>query len=738
MIDLPGFRPSATFRTGLRQTIHHILDALGAATLLTVSLSITRLLQFGAAYHVMIVMLLLSAVLPMLFLRADRFLEWRAAIVISAFLIVIYTGMSQLGLLAVATAVLPFFMGVATSVFSARIGYWILVAAMTPMVAIGVLFLNGTLSPPDSSITAWNASIANWIVTLATIALFSAFNIMLIQALRRSWRETDLQAIEKYEQFEALIEYAPEAIVIIDMDQERYVMANAPAERMFGMSRTHLTSGPSPISMSPEYQPSGELSLNMALSYLKQAMQGGHPTFEWNHLNAQGEEFPCLISLSRIPPFDKKLIRSSMIDISDRIADKQRQKELQAQLAASQKMEAIGQLTGGVAHDFNNLLAVILGNLELIQEETIGAPAHDLVQPCIDATLRGADLTRSMLSFARKAPLKPCVLDLNTLVKDTKDWTSRTLPSTIDVETALSPDLWQTKTDPVAAESALINLILNARDAMTDGGTLTLETANITIDAVDINSYKEDISPGCYAMVAVTDTGSGIAANSLGRIFEPFFTTKPTGQGSGLGLSMVQGFMRQSDGAALVYSEQGIGTTFKLFFPAVQSPDQPQDQPPQAAAQHNLVPNLGLTMGPDSGSPLSSQSASKHILIAEDEPEVLRVLSAMLTTAGFRVTAAGSGDQAKSLFGNGAGFDLLLTDIVMPGRLQGTSLAHEIKQITPDLPVVFMSGYASKATVEGVELSTADIRLMKPVMRKDLLQAIENALASKARNDVSD
>jgi len=232
-------------------------------------------------------------------------------------------------------------------------------------------------------------------------------------------------------------------------------------------------------------------------------LAGEHPVFEWIHLDPDKHEIPCETSLSRMPPFERNLIRANVADITKRVADKKHEEELQAQLAASQRLETIGQLTGGVAHDFNNLLAVILGNLEFLQDEFIDEKKRKLLQPCIDATLRGADLTRSMLSYARKAPLQPRVLDLNKLVSETKNWAGRTLPS------YLMNGLWNVNADPSATESALLNLILNARDAMPENGTLTIETTNIRIEESYLD-HHEEIEPGQYVMVSVSDTGVGI------------------------------------------------------------------------------------------------------------------------------------------------------------------------------------------------------------------------------------
>ncbi len=389
----------------------------------------------------------------------------------------------------------------------------------------------------------------------------------------------------------------------------------------------------------------------------------------------------------------------------------QAQKDLRLsneQLLQAQKMEAIGQLTGGVAHDFNNLLAVILGNLELIDETDDPEEIQSFVSAAKTATHRGADLTKSLLSFARQSRLEPAVIEINQMVKEIETWSSRVVPETIDIEVSLLAGLWRAEADPSLTQNALLNLILNARDAMPNGGKLTIETSNVRIDE-EYNDYRgEDIEPGRYVMLAVSDTGEGISNENLANIFDPFFTTKAVGMGSGLGLSMVQGFLKQSGGAVRVYSEQGVGTTFKLYFKAAGG-----KQHEHARQEPAVVPQ---------------SKDGIRIFAVEDEEAVLTVLKETLKKAGYEVTSARSGDEAMRIWSEDSDYDLLVTDIVMPGELQGTQLARALRELRPDLPVVFMSGYASEATVHGNGLRPEDVRLMKPVRRVDLLAAVEKAL----------
>lgn len=375
----------------------------------------------------------------------------------------------------------------------------------------------------------------------------------------------------------------------------------------------------------------------------------------------------------------------------------------------AQKNESIGHLTGGVAHDFNNLLAVTLGSLELLQDEKDPSAQRDLIGQAIKATLRGADLTKSMLAFARQAELDPEILAANEVVHEAQSWIVRTLPESVSVETSLFAGLWHIKADRSSLESALLNLIINARDAMKGQGCLTIETANVRMNESYIDARQEELPPGRYVMLAVTDTGTGISKANLATIFDPFFTTKAPGDGTGLGLSMVVGFMRQSGGTVQVYSEIGKGTTFKLYFPAAAV----EAEKPEPKSTHSLPHN----------------AEGKRVLVVEDEDAVRDVLEIMLSRAGYQVVKAVSGDDALVIFATDPAFDLLITDIVMPGELQGAALCHEIRKHRPDLPVVFMSGYASEATVHSNGLRAEDIRMMKPIQRADLLATVAKAIA---------
>lgn len=392
----------------------------------------------------------------------------------------------------------------------------------------------------------------------------------------------------------------------------------------------------------------------------------------------------------------------TMTDISERV-------QLETQLRRAQKLEAIGKLTGGVAHDFNNLLAIIMGNLELLQDGVDHPDQIRMINAGLEATRRGADLTQSMLAFAGKARLEPEALNLNDVVRHAKNWMRRGLPETIDVELSLLEALWQVRLDATTLENAILNLLLNARDAMDGHGKLTIETANVRIDQASVDARNQELVPGCYVMLAISDTGTGITKDALKDIFEPFYSTKGPGKGSGMGLPMVEGFVKQSGGTVHVSSEPGQGAMFKVYFPAITDPVKLATK---ARAE---------TVGPPRD--------RLHVLLAEDDDAVRDVFDATLTNAGYHVTAVANGEEALRVFPATPAFDILITDIVMPGTLQGPALAKAIREINPDLPVIFMSGYASEAKVHGHGLRPHDILLMKPVPKNALLTAIIEANA---------
>ena len=514
------------------------------------------------------------------------------------------------------------------------------------------------------------------------------------------------------ERYKALFEYAPDAILMRDLETGELIAANPAAAILFGVTIEDFLNGSwDPANHMPEFQANGRSTQQYGAELVEQFFKKGLMTYEWNLLKADGSEFTAMVTMTFFPDRKRKIIRTSFVDISDQKRVELERKALQEQLIQSQKLESVGQMTGGVAHDFNNLLSVILGHMELLQDKLSNPDQLRHVDATIKTIQRGAGLARNMLAFARRSELYPTRFNLSTVIEDLQSWIAITIPANIQIKTHFADDLWPVEVDLVSSESALLNLMINARDAMPDGGVLSIETHNFT----QREEGATELKPGRYAILRVGDTGSGISADNLQRVFEPFFSTKQSGENSGLGLSMIHGFMNQSDGCAKINSEIGKGTTVELFFPA------------SANALETQTVDYKKN-------PVSDQQPAR-ILIAEDQDMVLALTKDMLTMEGYEVVTASSGDEAAEKFASQGPFDLLLTDIVMPGKLQGSDLARKLRETVADLPVIFMSGYAGETSLRGNGLREDDIRLMKPVARKDLLSAIRMAMLTQQYTD---
>jgi signal transduction histidine kinase/CheY-like chemotaxis protein len=384
--------------------------------------------------------------------------------------------------------------------------------------------------------------------------------------------------------------------------------------------------------------------------------------------------------------------------------------ELNQKLGQSQKMEAMGQLTGGVAHDFNNLLTVILGNAEYLAEKlAANRELHKIADSIATAAERGSDLTRSLLAFARKQPLLPQDIDIGQKILGMEQLLRRTLGEHIECEFLLDRDLWLTSVDPGQLTSALLNLVLNARDAMPQGGRLAVEVRNISLDETDVDVNGE-ARPGDYVMVAVTDTGSGMIAEVASRAFEPFFTTKEVGKGTGLGLSMVYGFAKQSGGSMQIKSEPGQGTAVKLFFPRMNAP---------RSADAPRVDQVATPAG------------AETILVVEDNELVRSYVEKELKELGYRVIATRNGPEALAILRQPREIDLLFTDVVMPGGMFGPELAKQASRLRPELKVLFTSGY-TEHPVQPLDGLNGDARILnKPYRRNDLALMLRTVLTGK-------
>ncbi len=379
-------------------------------------------------------------------------------------------------------------------------------------------------------------------------------------------------------------------------------------------------------------------------------------------------------------------------------------KEAEEKLRHAQRMEAVGQLTGGLAHDFNNLLAIIQGNVELFARENDKSDLR--LQAIVRASKRGAELTHRMLAFSRTQLLKPRTIDLNESVSGLVDMLGRTVEKHIDINFVRGTGLWTCDADPGELENVILNIALNARDAMLTGGKLTIETANARLDD-EYAATQADLSPGEYVLLVISDTGVGMSPDVSEHVFEPFFTTKAVGEGSGLGLSMVYGFVKQSGGHISIYSEQGVGTTVKLYLPRS-----------TGGKVHESGPVTEET-------PLAQ---GETVLVAEDDPDFRALVIALLDSLGYQIMEADTGAAALELLASGKHADLLLTDLILPGGMTGHELAMETKNLNPEIGVLYMSGYTENTIVHHGRLDAGANLLEKPFHRTDLAKALRSVL----------
>lgn len=381
-------------------------------------------------------------------------------------------------------------------------------------------------------------------------------------------------------------------------------------------------------------------------------------------------------------------------------------------LQRAQKMEALGALTGGVAHDFNNSLQVISANLQILGLMLKSNPeAVKRIDGAMGGVTRGAKLASQLLSFGRRQPLEPKVVSVGKFIRGLEDMLARALGESIELETVISGGLWNTMADPSQVENAVLNLAINARDAMDGRGKLTIEAGNALLDFQYCEKH-EDLKPGQYVVIAVTDTGCGMSPEVLERAFEPFFSTKPEGKGTGLGLSMVYGFVKQSGGHAAVYSELGEGTTVKLYLPRS---------------------NLGEDPAPISWSNGPVQGGTETVLVVEDDEDVRETAVATLVGLGYRVLRAKDADSALTVVDSGVHIDVLFTDVMMPGKLRSRELARMAKQRLPALAVLFTSGYTENSIVHGGRLDDGVELLSKPYTREALARRIRHVIGAEAQ-----
>jgi two-component system, NtrC family, sensor kinase len=378
-------------------------------------------------------------------------------------------------------------------------------------------------------------------------------------------------------------------------------------------------------------------------------------------------------------------------------------------LRQSQKMEAVGQLTGGVAHDFNNLLTIIIGNLGIAKRGVVEARAERALDNALVGAERAAQLTQRLLAFSRRQPLNPRVIDINKLITSISDLLTRTLGENIELETISGAGLWKAEVDASELESTLLNLALNARDAMHEGGKLTIETSNAYLDDEYCRQH-EDVVPGQYILVAITDNGAGMSAETIDRAFEPFYTTKEAGKGTGLGLSQVYGFMKQSGGHVKIYSEPGEGTTIKLYLPRRDGDE------------------VGISADDQAG---SDRGRGETILIVEDDDGVRQYASEILRDLNYQIIEAKDSAAALRLLDAKKEFNLMLTDVVLPGK-NGRELADEVERRRPGTKVIFMTGYSRNAIVHQGRLDRGTELIQKPLIERVLARKIRQVLDGRA------
>jgi PAS domain S-box-containing protein len=450
---------------------------------------------------------------------------------------------------------------------------------------------------------------------------------------------------------------------------------------------------------------------------LETARQNGRWEHEGQRIRKDGTAFWAHVVIDAIRDDNGKLIGFAKVtrDITERREAEAALQQAQATMIRSQKLEAIGQLTGGVAHDFNNLLQVISGNLQLLSKDVAGnARAEMRVQTALAGVARGSKLASQLLAFARRQPLEPKVVNAGRLIKGMDEMLRRALGGEIEVETVVAGGLWNSLIDPDQFENAVLNLAINARDAMNGEGRLTIEASNAFLDEEYIRQHDE-LAAGQYVMIAVTDTGTGIPPDILERVYEPFFTTKAEDKGTGLGLAMVYGFLKQSGGHVKIYSEVGAGTTVKLYFPR------------QVASEDALVAALSgeITGGEET------------VLVVEDDDEVREVAVSMLTELGYRVVKAKDAASALVVVDSGIPIDLIFTDVMMPGPLRSPELARKAKERLPNVAVLFTSGYTQNAIVHGGRLDAGVELLVKPYTREGLARKVRHVLANQAQRHVA-
>ena len=494
---------------------------------------------------------------------------------------------------------------------------------------------------------------------------------------------------------EGIIAHSIDAIIQVN-EWGEVIEWNPQAQIMLGWSRSEAV-GQSigNLHVPKGYQPR-YLEMNEKLR--QQPMIGER--FEFDAVCKDGRTIKTEVSMTGVRSRGGNVFNLFVRDITQKL-------EAEEQLRQAQKMEAVGQLTGGIAHDFNNMLTVITGTIEILAEAVADKPQLAAVAKLIsEAADRGAELTSHLLAFARKQPLQPRDTDINTLMWNSAKLLRPAIGENIEIELRPTKDAWPALIDANQLITALLNLAVNARDAMAGSGKLTLETRNVVLDEAYCRVHG-DVTPGNYVMIAVSDTGHGMPKSILDKVFDPFFSTKPAGKGTGLGLSMVYGFVKQSGGHIKAYSEEGHGTTIKMYLP-----------------QAGAAPALAL----EAADAPRMASGSETILVVEDDDLVRASVTTQLQSLGYATIAVASGDEALAIVDSGVAFDLLFTDVILSKSMNGRLLAIEIGRRRSGTKVLFTSGYTEDAMIHHGRLDPGVLLLAKPYRKSDLARMIRTAL----------
>ena len=504
-----------------------------------------------------------------------------------------------------------------------------------------------------------------------------------------------------------ILESAVTAIITID-DRGLIESINPATERLFGYSAAELVGQNVKVLMPEPHKAEHDGYIaNYLQTGLKKIIGIGR---EVSGRRKNGTTFPLHLSVSEFAANGRRYFTGMIHDLSDHRHVEQALRESERRLAQAQKMEAVGQLTGGISHDFNNLLLVITGNLELLDPKLDRDEQKVLLKEAHDAAMLGSKLTDQLLTFARRRHMDSQVIPLNDHVVGITEMLRRTLGEHVMLSTSLARNVWAIRADPGQFQSAIVNMAVNARDAMPQGGKLVVETRNIVLDADHADFYSE-LRPGEYVQLSISDTGLGMPPEVRDRAFEPFFTTKEKGRGTGLGLAMVYGFVKHSGGHITIYSEVGHGTTFNLTFPRVDG----------ATGQR-----------PAKVKSASDPEARETILVVEDDERVRQLTITRLKLIGYQVLEANDGPKALDILTRGDAIDLVFTDLIMPGGISGRELAARARELKPGIKVLLTSGYAEEL-VHGEDLERERLRVLrKPYLQADLVATLREVLTADA------